>query len=272
MRQKHLLTGALVAGILAAISLLPPRGNIEFSFYKLSFRWPPSACNVGTLKCLPDTLGYFTIHGLWPTYADDTEVPRYDPKKNKCTDVTPVDPKNLLPELKNIEDTLQKCWPNYKNYKNINMCAESWKHEWVYHGICSDYAADKPLEYFSAALTFAKEYEYDPLKGTNVQPREEPYEAQEIINAVKAKVGKTPQIQCNKNGETLQLLEIRLCFEKNKSSITPRDCPKTFTPDGLCQKETDQIKITPPPKVDLLGYKTCIEAMNEYESVLSNEL
>ncbi|XWS11642.1 hypothetical protein CRYUN_Cryun37aG0016400 [Craigia yunnanensis] len=262
MRQKSLLAGALVASLIAAISLLPrrPSGNNEFDFYKLSFRWPPSACNLGTLQCKPDTLDYFTIHGLWPTYANDEEVPKYDPKKNKCTDVTPTDPKNLLPLLKDIEETLQKYWPNYKNYKNINMCAESWKHEWVYHGICSGYAADQPLEYFNAALITAKEFDYDPLKGTNVQPREKPYKAEEIIDAVKAKVGATPQIQCNmkKDEGTLQLLEIRLCFAK-ATPTTPMDCPNTFTPGGLCQKETD-IRITPPPpKVVLLGNNQHLE-------------
>ena len=45
------------------------------------------------------------------------------------------------------------------------MCAESWKHEWVYHGICSGYPANQPLEYFNAALIAAEKFDYDPLKG-----------------------------------------------------------------------------------------------------------
>ncbi|EOY01520.1 hypothetical protein QUC31_013743 [Theobroma cacao] len=246
MDNRCLLLIYLLAAIILLLAILFSRDNKEFSFYKLSFRWPPSACNQGSLECKPDTLGYFTIHGLWPMYEDDTQVPPYDPKKNKCTDVTPTDPKNLLPLLKSIETTLQKYWPNYKNYENINMCAESWKHEWKNHGICSDYPADKPVEYFGATLTLAQNYNYDPLKGTKVVPREDPYPATEIVNAVKEKVKATPQIQCNKKDGTLQLLEIRLCFAKAKP-LTPIDCPHTFVPGGVCQQETDLIKFTPAP-------------------------
>ncbi|XVE83928.1 hypothetical protein DITRI_Ditri16bG0127900 [Diplodiscus trichospermus] len=250
MRQKCLLAGGLVAYLLAAIVLDPANGNTDFSFYKLSMRWPPSACNGGTLQCKPNTLGYFTIHGLWPTFENDEPVPKYDPNKNKCTDVTPTAQKDLLPELQSIEEALKKYWPNYKNHANLYMCAESWKHEWVYHGICSEYPANKPLEYFSASLEFANSLDYDPLQGSKVEPGEKLYTVKDIIDAVKQKTGATPQIQCNKNGETLQLLEIRVCFTKGKAPTTAINCPNTYAPGGAgCQKETDAVKIPLPPSI-----------------------
>ncbi|KAG7944346.1 hypothetical protein I3843_15G095700 [Carya illinoinensis] len=42
----------------------------EFSYYKLALQWPNSICNQGN-QCVKNT---FSIHGLWPFWADHSIV------------------------------------------------------------------------------------------------------------------------------------------------------------------------------------------------------
>ena len=91
--MRHLLFVAVLVTVGLLVSGQP---NNNFAFYKLSLRWPPSVCNDPKIKCKPSILTSFTIHGLWPELADDTPVPAYDPVTNRCTDVTPISPDQIL--------------------------------------------------------------------------------------------------------------------------------------------------------------------------------
>ncbi|XWS65519.1 hypothetical protein CRYUN_Cryun05aG0120100 [Craigia yunnanensis] len=153
----------LVAAVLATVNLVVS-GQGNFAFYKLSLQWPPSVCNDPRFYCGGSTiLSSFTIHGLWPQFDDDTPVKPYDPRKNRCTDVIPTNPDDILDSLQSIQEYyLTRLWPNLRNPQSLSTNQEFWKYEWKQHGMCSDYP-NNPYKYFAAAITLAMVYE--PLKG-----------------------------------------------------------------------------------------------------------
>ncbi|KAK6233507.1 hypothetical protein QUC31_005913, partial [Theobroma cacao] len=90
--QRHLL----VAAVLATLSLLVSgQNNYPDFFYKLSLQWPPAVCVTSQYRTpIPGT---FMIHGLWPQFVeDDSPAPPYNPTTNRCTDVTPTAPDQIL--------------------------------------------------------------------------------------------------------------------------------------------------------------------------------
>ncbi|EOY23349.1 hypothetical protein QUC31_005904 [Theobroma cacao] len=229
--QRHLL----VAAVLATFSLLVSgQNNYPDFFYKLSLQWPPAVC--ATSQCRTPIPGTFTIHGLWPQFVkDDRPVPPYNPTTNKCNDVKPTAPDQILVSLQPIRDKLNKLWPSLL-MKNTNE--DFWRLEWERHGMCSDYL-DDPGSYFTTALNLATTN--NPLKG--LVPRQDLYKASEISEAINTKLGKYPEISCGKVSNTLQLNEIRLCFERAKPPSVLRDCPKRYS--NGCSNGNDQVKFPP---------------------------
>ncbi|XWS65518.1 hypothetical protein CRYUN_Cryun05aG0120000 [Craigia yunnanensis] len=233
--QNHLLAAAVLATLLVS-------GASDFAFYKLSLIWPTSACNIG-IECRSDIPSIFTIHGLWPQFANDIAVPPYNKDTNKCTNVTPTSPDDILVQLQPIEDKLKLNWPNLRNQDD----SQFWKVEWKNHGMCSDYP-DQPRDFFNAGLTLATRY--NPLQVMGIKPGDESlYEVKTILEAVKKNVGAYPQIACNILPEvkTLQLWEIRFCFDRATPPSVLRDCPNKLA--GTCTQETDEIRFPPPPPV-----------------------
>ncbi|XWS71438.1 hypothetical protein CRYUN_Cryun03dG0138100 [Craigia yunnanensis] len=204
-----------------------------FTFYKLSLQWPPATCNSGT-SCKPPTPREFTIHGIWPQDQNDKPVPPYDPK-NPCTSVTPTPASNLATELMPIQTDLTALWPNLKDPQSSQANLNFWEHEWTKHGMCSDYP-DKPRDYFNSALQLRKGF--DPVMGLTPGSQ---YTVQAVSTIIQTKVGATPEIACNraKVGKTLQLWEIRLCYNRAMPPNTVQNCPKQFS--GQCKNLTDLI-------------------------------
>ncbi|KAK6228683.1 hypothetical protein SCA6_001023 [Theobroma cacao] len=229
--------------LLAALVFLPfTVGQAPFDLYKLSLRWPPSECNIGQLKCTPTVLNYWVIHGIWPTYENNTAVPQYDKTKNSCAH-NPTKENQIKAKLSSIKNTLTQFWPSLRNYAKDKTNLKDWIHEWKFHGQCSDYPTD-PLSYFNSALSLRRK---NDLAGTRIQPREEPYQAKEIVDAVKQILGATPEITCNTHRPSgmIQLREVRMCFKRAKPPTEPRDCPIQFS--GTCNKESDHIRVPPAP-------------------------
>ncbi|XP_022764386.1 ribonuclease 1-like [Durio zibethinus] len=235
--HSHLLAAAVLA------TLLVSAATSDFAFYKLSLIWPTSACNTG-IECKSSIPKMFTIHGLWPTFADGTRVPPYNGVTNKCNP-NPVGPEAILEKLMPIKGKLELMWPNLRYNKEDSAF---WKIEWEHHGMCSDYYQD-PYGYFNAALTLAETSQYNPLKVMGIQPADKTlYQVKKILDNVKKKVGAYPQISCNmmlKVG-TLQLREIRFCFKRTKK-LPPsvlQDCPNKVD-DRCTNPETDYVRFPP---------------------------
>ncbi|XP_022764385.1 ribonuclease 1-like [Durio zibethinus] len=243
MKMRHLM--ALAAAVLATVSFLLS-GVSGFDFYKLSLTWPPSACNIGR-ECIPYIPGMFTVHGLWPQYANDTPVPPYaqDPT---CTTITPTDPSQIPAQLQPIEDRLHENWPSfYPDRTGTRDDPTFWRHEWEYHGMCSDYPNDT-LGYFTETLNLAQNN--NPLTVMGIQPSDTTlHEVKTILDAVKNKSKVYPQIVCNTlpRVTTLQLVEFRFCFKRAKPPSVLQDCPKKLA--GDCKNETDEIRFPPAPPI-----------------------
>ncbi|XP_007011077.2 PREDICTED: ribonuclease 1 [Theobroma cacao] len=233
----------LVAAVLATVSWLVA-GETNFATYKLSLRWPPAHCDAPSFECKPHVLNTFTIHGLWPQFADGKVVPPYDPDTNRCTDVIPVtDLDPLFRRITPLIEELRKYWPNYKDYQNETLNENFWKHVWKLHGMCSDYP-DNPFSYFRTAVSLGIKY-IDPFKGTRITPRLVPYIAKDISDAIKERLGVYPQIACNEVGGTVQLTEVRLCFKRDRENSPSilQDCPIRYA--YKCSDGTDEISFVP---------------------------
>ena len=75
------------------------------------------------------------------------------------------------------------------------------------------------------------------------------HEVQTILDTVKQNVGAYPQIACNTlpRVKTLQLWEIRFCFDRAKPPSVLRDCPNKLA--GDCTSLTDEVRFPPPPPI-----------------------
>lgn len=97
----------------------------------LSMEWPYGYCQKGDTSCfIPSILNAeprFTLHGLWPEYADWSGGPQ------SCTS-TPFSEY----EIESIRSRMDKEWPTLMR-KNTNVMF--WTHEWSKHGTCSIYNA-----------------------------------------------------------------------------------------------------------------------------------
>ncbi|XP_017984521.1 PREDICTED: ribonuclease 3-like [Theobroma cacao] len=235
--KRHLLAVAVLATLLVS-------ATSEFDFYKLSLMWPPSVCNTG-MECIPKIPKMFTIHGLWPQYANDIPVPPYD-EDPSCTNIIPTSSDEAMNDLVPIEEELTKYWPNLFIKDGKRDDQYFWRHEWEDHGMCSDYP-DDPRSYFYD--TFSLTTQHNPLEVMGIQPGDELNEVGTILEAVKQGLGAYPQIVCNilPRVKTLQLKEIRFCFERAKPPSVLKNCTNKLA--GDCAQLTDLIRFPPPPTV-----------------------
>ncbi|GMJ14353.1 hypothetical protein HRI_005104500 [Hibiscus trionum] len=224
IKQILAFAAAMVASLVVSVQ------GSEFSFYNLSLIWPPSAC-IPTTNCKAPIPNFFTIHGLWPTLKDGTEVPPYDPIDNYCNP-NPVAPADIVAKLATIRGRLETKWPNLRDDKSNDIV---WETEWSVHGICSDYPHD-PFTYFNSTLNLAENSKYDPLKVLGVQPSNTPYDIDKLLENVKWNVGFYPQISCSmpvEGTKQLYLREIRFCFKRSMPPSELQHCPDGM--DYMCR-------------------------------------
>ncbi|XWS08314.1 hypothetical protein CRYUN_Cryun41cG0068800 [Craigia yunnanensis] len=224
--------------VLASLSLLVSGQTNPDFFYKLSLQWPPSVCSTSTSQCGTTIPKIFTIHGLWPQFiTNDKPVPPYDPINNKCTNVVPTKPSEILVPLQPLKDKLEKLWPSILKGKTNE---EFWKHEWEKHATCSDFP-DDPYGFFAAALCLVNKNNLSDVfqTGSWLVPREAVYKGKDIRDAIKAKMGAFPEISCKKKDNRLKLTEMRLCFDRAKPPFVIRDCPTKYS--NGCSSDNDEI-------------------------------
>ncbi|KAF5730066.1 putative Ribonuclease 2 [Tripterygium wilfordii] len=203
-----------------------------FDFYIISFRWPQSYCNPPGVKCETPIKDYFTIHGIWPQYNPNTQVPPFN--KSGCTTTTPTPVAGITQQLlAPILGDMTNYWPNLQKYSIIQPNLVFWQSEWKKHGMCFT-NPDQPLQYFQVALNYIQQHNLlDILKNSDppiVPDDTETYDRDRIRTVIgSSSVGVLPEIHCNKETPTAteQLMEIRICFD-NKNA--PINCPTPFSP------------------------------------------
>ena len=110
--------------------------------YVYAYSWTPGFCNdqsyPGCLDPQPYWETNFTIHGLWPQYAENG-YPDF------CTD-EPFD--DTVPQQIG-ESTMIQYWPNVMEYPNSSSYDSFWEHEWTKHGTCTGLTQ---YQYFDTAV------------------------------------------------------------------------------------------------------------------------
>ena len=158
----------------------------------------------------------WTIHGLWPS--------RYGtngPSNCKSQENFNVE------KLQSILEDLKQFWPDVLNNPDPSSF---WKHEWDRHGKCATEidSIENQLEYFKKGLELSWIHPIEKyLETFGITPGDS-YSADTILNSILAQTGFQAAIQCDKFGENL--MEIRICFDKNFETISCEgaygSCPK----------------------------------------------
>ncbi|KAK8612219.1 hypothetical protein V6N13_092338 [Hibiscus sabdariffa] len=161
--SKMVMQQWLLAFAVAVLWSSEVSAQANFQFYKLSLIWPDSYCM--TLQphqnCFNPIPRFFTIHGLWPTFQNDTPVPRYDLYTNRCFNNPRTQGQAMGALSAATVQALNAKWPT------LLMPGYNpgfWQYEWRQHGMCSDYGA-APSNYFTIALNLANNNSHDPLTG-----------------------------------------------------------------------------------------------------------
>ncbi|CAJ0578598.1 unnamed protein product, partial [Mesorhabditis spiculigera] len=139
--------------------------DLRFDYLMLTLIYPVAVCRADddAVKdsCeVPDGTPSWTVHGLWPNYANGS-YPQF------CTrqkfDIDLVSP---------IFEELKKDWPNLYPNRQVSSL---WKHEYEKHGTCasSDPILESELKYFQSTLKLHERFDVaGALSGEGVKPAE----------------------------------------------------------------------------------------------------
>lgn len=109
---------------------------------------------------------------------------------------------------------------NNRHYKFAGTSLYSlWAHEWSKHGTCAAVLEplNSELKYFSLGIDWLQKFSMNNIlqSGNIVPSNTNEYSVVEINNAIKAKLGVDPAIECKKENGESYLSEIRICFTKD---------------------------------------------------------
>eukprot|EP00850_Spirogloea_muscicola_P003701 SM000015S01201 [mRNA] locus=s15:521494:523148:+ [translate_table: standard] len=195
-----------------------------FDFFFFVQQWPGSYCNSGRECCYNPDKGkpdaQFSIHGLWPNYADGSYPQDCDPSR-------PF----RISEIRDLEGDLEDFWDT------LNCPASKgesfWSHEWSKHGTCADTLSDEHA-YFEAALElWNSTFVTQALADAGITPGAS-YNLRDITDAIEGYTGYTPAIECNKDeARRPQLYQIYICVDADARTFI--DCP-VFPKVRACPK------------------------------------
>nr|KYP40523.1 Ribonuclease 3 [Cajanus cajan] len=197
--------------------------NIQYSYssyeyLKLAQQWPKSYCyfqiQSGKKTCNSPIPLKFTIHGLWPSNTSTSAQPKLCPSNNQS-----------LNQLTNqLESQLKLDWPNLSGKDD-----DFWKHEWTWHGTCSENKISQP-DYFLLALNIKRRSNLKViLANANIIPSKiNSYSAKSIINTISGVTKSDPQLSCyyDSRKKVYNLQEIRLCLVADGTSYI--NCSNPF--------------------------------------------
>lgn len=109
--------------------------DVDYDYFVFTMTWPGTFCEEKHCKQTPNL---FTIHGLWPNYANGSWPafcnPSYPFTEKEITD--------LLPQMNMV-------WPDVLSDNGDDWL---WTHEWDKHGTCAAPLLKNEHEYFFKAL------------------------------------------------------------------------------------------------------------------------
>ncbi|XP_053211264.1 uncharacterized protein LOC128394915 [Panonychus citri] len=198
-----------------------------FDIALLSVQWAPGICANSDRKCVKYG-NEFTIHGMWPNYADNSypQFCCYQQYLNKGV----LDP---------IRSKMDAHWRSLYDQDSWSF----WIHEWKKHGTCAKFSAlVGQFNYFNRTLDLFEELKLSSwLSESGIKPSESGVALETVREALRKGFTKRPQIACNGSGSGLPLMtEIRFCYDPE--SLKPVDCPAETK---SCRSKTGKIVIIP---------------------------
>jgi ribonuclease I len=157
---------------------------------------------------------YFTIHGIWPEYYNNS-WPQY------CThehfNFTAIAP---------IHRQLEQLWTDFKNPRAF------WVHEFTKHATCAE---DDPLlatefTFFATGLALRNKYNlFAILNNSSIVPSNQvKYPTSKVEDVLNVALGYQIVLVCDENDI---LNEIRVCLDRN---LAPFDCPQSEIKSAGC--------------------------------------
>ncbi|KAL5553856.1 hypothetical protein UlMin_041257 [Ulmus minor] len=169
----------------------------DFDFFYFVQQWPGAYCDTKQSCCYPKTgkpAADFSIHGLWPNNKDGSWPSNCDP--DSVFDRS---------ELSEIMSSLQQDWPSLSCPSSNGF--RFWSHEWEKHGTCSE-----------------SEMDQRDLKASGIEPDDEFYTMDSIVEAIKEGAGHAPGIECNRDSAgNSQLYQVYMCVDTSGANFI--DCP-----------------------------------------------
>ncbi|PUZ71561.1 hypothetical protein GQ55_2G322800 [Panicum hallii var. hallii] len=153
-----------LAALLASSSAYAP----GFDYFVLALQWPGTVCRSSAAGgpccssnacCRSDRIGWFTIHGLWPSYAHGNGP--------TCCNNADFD----MAKISNLTMELQKYWPSLY-CSSPSLCSGGhgslWAHEWEKHGTCSYPVIQDEYSYFSTTLHLYSSYNVTAMLASKI--------------------------------------------------------------------------------------------------------
>ncbi|KAI4305269.1 hypothetical protein L6164_028643 [Bauhinia variegata] len=214
----------------------PPLQEPGFDYFFLSLRWPNAFCELPGNTCDPSPpKQYFTIHGLWQQKYFHILPAEF------CRQESPM----TLAILAHYGEELLEFWPRLHSADDFGSSLTFWYKQWLRYGSCSS-KEFPPESYIDKTITLGSTYGpliMDELEAAGIEPNEEAYNWETILEAVKEATGKEANLACEEDSSgTLLLHEIHICIEADAE--TPMNCGWRYTPDKY---RTDLVFASPPP-------------------------
>eukprot|EP00013_Stygamoeba_regulata_P028462 CAMPEP_0177661076 /NCGR_PEP_ID=MMETSP0447-20121125/18445_1 /TAXON_ID=0 /ORGANISM="Stygamoeba regulata, Strain BSH-02190019" /LENGTH=237 /DNA_ID=CAMNT_0019166313 /DNA_START=21 /DNA_END=734 /DNA_ORIENTATION=+ len=205
---------AAIVLLAASVEAKPaPSKDNSWDFMLLSLLWPEQECRHIKPCIVPESVNYFTIHGLWPERADMT-YPEHCPGEG--FDHSALD---------GLRDQLNAWWPDFKSPGSNDF----YQHEWSTHGTCATGKSIEGMrtqtEYFTLALSLRERLNTtDVLAAAGIKPsHEQSYTLEAIQKAISKTYGFYPLLYCSteKGGKTA-IWQIKYCVGADLDFM---DCP-----------------------------------------------
>ncbi|XP_020591938.1 ribonuclease 1-like [Phalaenopsis equestris] len=196
-----------------------------FDFFYLVLEWPGSFCGATQSCCYPNSgkpASDFLIHGLWPNNKDGSYPSNCDPN-------TPFDSS----QISDLSSSMATEWPSLACPSNNGE--SFWAHEWAKHGTCAESVLNEH-DYFHAALSLKDKANgiLQMLSSSGIEPNDNSYSVNSIIEAINGGIGYAAGIECNQDESgSSQLYQVYLCADTSASSFI--NCP--VFPKGGCSGE-----------------------------------
>ncbi|KAG6513107.1 ribonuclease 1-like [Zingiber officinale] len=186
----------------------------DFDFFYFVLQWPGSFCDTKKSCCYPATgkpTADFSIHGLWPNYADGSYPSNCD--RQNAYDAS---------QIADLMEILRSHWPSLACPSGDE--STFWKHEWQKHGTCSESVLDQHA-YFGTALRLRTQINLlQALQDAGIKPDGGLYSSTDISSAIRNSTGFEPKLGCNADGGgNRQLYEVSVCVDAKGERLI--ECP-----------------------------------------------